>query len=362
MVYKQNHSPVKVFGFIIVATFFFYLVNTPRDYRKNLETRTYRRLLTSYDITANTFLPYEIIKNKRLYFGEQTMTAMRVIERRDIPHSVVLKNGRYLPAYPIMSSLIAVPVYFIPLSFGKIPNLDTIQRTLGVLILGRISASFYTALSVGIFYLILRRLSLLKKLKISFWFYLTIFFFAFCTNVYSISSRGLWQHVPALLFNSLILLVMLHLNDKDNLFKWLGVLCGLSFLSRPTNIFYVAAVAIFVLVKYRRVFIQFILGAVPFAIIYMLYNYLMFGSPFVNEYVARDDTHFTTPIWEGLIGYMVSPARSFLFITPPLVMSYYCLVFLYKKKGKDYADHVLQYLGTAFIATLIMYSMWWCWY
>ena len=357
----SNH--VVVFTVVVLVSFILYLLNAPLDFRKNLETGTYRRLLTSYDITSNTFLPYEIIRNHRFSFGKESVAAMRVAEAsKTLPHSLIFVNGRYVPSYPIVSGLIALPVYFVPLSLGKIPNLDTPQRILGVLMLGRVAASFYTAIAVGIFYLVLRKFATLKKMKTGGWVYVFLFFYAFATNVYSISSRGLWQHVPALLFNSLIILLLLYSAERKSLVKWTGLLCGLAFLARPTNIFFIVPVAIFVFLKYRSEFIKFVLMGMPMAVFYLVYNYVTFGSPLTNEYVARNDTSFSSPIWEGLLGYLVSPARSFLFITPPLVLSYYGMWKLFRAKSRDHIDTLLTLLSVAFLATVVMYSAWWCWY
>ncbi|HAI62756.1 MAG: hypothetical protein UU64_C0006G0014 [candidate division WWE3 bacterium GW2011_GWF2_41_45] len=360
--YGLVKSVPSLFLIIFFLALFFYLVNVPRDYQKNLETKTYRRLLTSYDITSNTFLPYEIIRNHKLSFGKETMAAMRAIEESKLPHSVIFAESKYVPSYPIVSGLMAVPVYFVPLVLGKIPNLDTVQRILGVLLLGRIAASFYTAISVGIFYLIIRKFSTTRKIKTGAWMYVFIFFFAFCTNVYSISSRGLWQHVSALLLNSLIILFLLYSNERKYLVKWLGLLCGLAFLARPTNVFFILPVALIVFLRFRSEFVKFVAMGAPIAIFYLSYNYLVFGSPITNEYIARNDTTFSTPVWVGLFGYMFSPARSFLFITPPLVLSYLGMWKLFKSRSRDYVDTILLYLSVAFLATLVMYSTWWCWY
>jgi hypothetical protein len=121
-------------------------------------------------------------------------------------------------------------------------------------------------------------------------------------------------------------------------------------------------VAIYVFVRYRKEFLKFAgLAGVMFLAL-LFYNYSIFGSPFINEYVAREDTSFSTPLLTGLVGNLFSPSRSFLFITPPLVLSFYGIFRLLFKKSKSEIEVLLSYLSVSFILTLLMLSMWWCWW
>ncbi|OGC46452.1 hypothetical protein A2V49_02880 [candidate division WWE3 bacterium RBG_19FT_COMBO_34_6] len=98
-----------------------YLVNLPIDYYKNLKTGTFRRLLTSYDVTSATFLPYEIITKGTLYFSKETVEGMIRVEDTSV-HSVILTGGKYFSSYPILSGLIAIPIYLIPILLKKSRN------------------------------------------------------------------------------------------------------------------------------------------------------------------------------------------------------------------------------------------------
>jgi hypothetical protein len=347
---------------IMLLSFIGYLANINYDYQKNLKTGTYRRLLTSYDVTSNTFLPYEIIINKRINFGEETLKAIKAVEGTLKPHSITKVGDKYYSSYPIVAGLLAVPIYYLPLVLHKVPTLLYREDFLKILLLGRISASFYTAVSVGLFFLILK--NLLNKLNLPFnkWSYLFVVFYAFGTNVYSIASRGLWQHTSSILINSLIILLLVYALDRPKIVGWVGFLCGLSFIARPTNIFFVLAIAVYVFFKYRRESIRFILSAGIMACILATYYFLIYGSPFTNEYIVKQDTSFSTPLLTGLFGNLFSPARSFLFITPPLVLSYYGIFYYLFKNKKQEVDEFLNYLSISFIFTLMVLSMWWCWY
>ena len=267
---------------IILLSLLGYLANIYYDYSRNFNTGTYRRLLTSYDITSNTFIPYEIIINHRIDFGKESLKAMGTIEGRKIAHSVIKIKDKYFASYPIMAGILAVPIYFIPLVLNKIPTLLYYEDFLKILTLGRIAASIYTAISIGLFFIILKNILRKLNLPTTKWTYLFIAFFAFGTNTYAIASRGLWQHTSSIFFNSLIILVFIYALDNPKYIKWIGLLCGLSFIARPTNIFLVLISAVYVFMYYRKEIVRFVaLGAVM-ATILLIYNYSVFGSPFSN--------------------------------------------------------------------------------
>ncbi|OGC46453.1 hypothetical protein A2V49_02885 [candidate division WWE3 bacterium RBG_19FT_COMBO_34_6] len=230
------------------------------------------------------------------------------------------------------------------------------------MVLGRVAASFYTAISVTIFYLILREIDELKKFRSDRWIYLFIFFYAFGTNIYSIASRSLWQHTSSLLLISVIIFFMLKSINNDKYVKWMGFFAGLLYLSRPLNIIFIFILSVYVFIKYKKYFLQYILYALPFIIFLIVYNTYAWGEPFTSEYVVKGNTQFSTPILEGLAGNLFSPARSFIFISPPLAISFYGMFLALKKKKKDKLDAISFILAITFIIIFFVYSKWWCWY
>lgn len=350
--------------FILISfiAFLFYISNLYFDYGNSVKTGTYRRMLTSYDVTSNTFLPYEIITKGKIYFSDSTVKAMRRVEGNNKPHSLTKIDDRYYSSYPILSGLMAVPLYYLPLVMNKIPTFLYQENLLNVLLLGRLSASLYTALSVGLFYLIIDKINKHRDIKESKFTYLYLLFYALGTNIYSISSRSLWQHTSSLLINTLLILLLIKAKDNPKIVKWLGLLCGLSFISRPTNILFILVITTFIFIKYKKEILLYFLTAGISVLCLALYYYFVYGSPITNEYIARGDTDFSTPLWDGLLGNMFSPSRSFLFITPPLALSFYGIYRLLIQKNKNYTDLLLSFLSISFIGTMLWLSTWWCWY
>ncbi|MBD3366319.1 hypothetical protein GF360_03205 [candidate division WWE3 bacterium] len=355
---KSNKNILGIFA----ITLLIYLINLPIDYSKSLQTKVPRRLLTSNDVTSATFLPYEVIKNKTLRFSKSTVDAMqRAQVYEPFVYSVINKNGKFLSAMPILAGIMAIPIYIIPILLNKIPALQYYKDLVNILTLGRIAASFYTAISVAIFFLILKEIDKIKNFKTNAWNYAFVAFFAFGTNVYSIASRALYQHTSSLLFVTLIIYFALKSLKDDNYVKYLGLFAGFLYLARPLNLVFVALLTVYVFFMHKKEFVKYLLYALPTALLLFAYNIYAWGNPLTTEYVEKSDTSFSTPLIVGLSGYLFSPARSFLFVTPPLVVGYFAMIRTFIKRNKEKLDILLITLSATFLIVLILYSKWHDW-
>ena len=229
--------------------------------------------------------------------------------------------------------------------------------------MGRIAASFYAALSVSVMYLILKEIYKNKGSNI--WIFAFTAFYALGTNTWSVASRGLWQHTISQLIISVAVLLLIKgvaAPAKPQLFGLIGFVLGLAVLTRPTNIVLAIVVTVYMLVERRKQFISFLLPVGICAALFFFYNRAIFGSPFIEGYGARGDFDWSTPLTESLLGFAISPARSFLFISPPLILAYYTIYKTFKdKKFKSGFNTIYRYLGTAFILSLLLFAKWYTW-
>lgn len=354
---KRNITLVLIFS----ASFFVYLINLPLDYSKSLETRVARRLLTSNDVIPATFLPYEIRYNGTLSFSKDTFKAMLASQQEVALYSIIKYNGRYLSAMPILSGILAVPIYIVPILLNKIPTLQYYENILKILALGRIAASFYTSISVVIFYLILKEVDKIKKFPTDKWTTIFLIFFAFGTNTYAVASRSLWQHTSSLLLVNLIIYFLLKSIQNEKYIKWLGLLSALLYIARPVNLIFVSLVTLYVFMYHKKHFVKYLLYALPFALLLFSYNIYAWGNPFTSEYIVKKEAIFSIPLWYGVLGYLFSPARSFLFVSPPLALSYYLMFMILKKKKKDRFEIILSFLTITYLLFLIPYSTFHVW-
>jgi hypothetical protein len=279
---------------------------------------------------------------------------------KERPYFLINTQKGFYSAYPIITGLMALPIHFIPLMLNKIPELTYHENILKVFLLGRISASFYASLSVLLFYFILKKVRGTDKNEA--WILLFSLFYAFGTNTWSVASRGMWQHTTSQFLISVALLLLLYAETKPKVIPWIGFVLGITVLTRPTNIILAAVISGFIAVKYKKHLGKYIAAVIPSIIFMFLYNYLTFGSPFVEGYGARNDFAWSTSLWESVPGYAVSPARSFLFISPSLVLGYYAIykAFASKKFGGKF-NLLYKYLGIGFLGSLVMFAKWYTW-
>lgn len=341
--------------FISLIVFCIYCINLPIDYTKDLNNGLYRRMAPSSDVIPNTFLPYLLIKHKSLNYDHifKTMEIFDDPEHKANPYFLVPTRKGHVNAYPIVTGLFAVPIYFVPLVLQKIPEVTYHENIIKVLFLGRISASFFASISVMLFYLITTLFSKETKKNLVFTFY-----YAFGTGTYSVSSRGLWMHTISQLLFSLILFVIL-IAEKTNKYYWLvGFLLGLAVINRPTSIVFALVICAYVFWQKRSHFIKFCVGAGSTVILLLTYNYLTFGNIFVEGYSARGAAN----VWEGNLlvsipGYFISPARGYLFISPILLLGFYGIYRKFKQK-----DKLFMFLGGGYLLSMLMMAKWYTWH
>jgi hypothetical protein len=348
---------------IFAVTFGVYLANMPSDYQKDLRTRGFRNLMPAADTIPNTFLPFTILEYGEIHFNNMLST-IRTFDGNKKPYYLIIIDETYYSVYPILTGLMAVPFYVVPVMLNKIPTFVFYENVLKVLMLGRIAASFYAAGSVVILYLMLRRLVDVSKNRFMHWL-MIIFtaFYAFGTNTYSVSSRGLWQHTTSQFIISLALLFLI-LAVKNKKYIWLvGLFLGLAVLTRPTNIILAVVFALYVFIYHRDQFVKFTLATLPSIVFMLLYNHFIFGSAFTEGYGARNDFDWSTPLSLSLSAYAISPARSFLFISPPLVFGFYAMykVFL-NKKFEPTNNTLFRFIAIAFIGSMLLLAKWYTWH
>lgn len=358
--------------FIVLAV---YLGNLPQQYYKNLDNGQYRRLLPTDDTIPNTVLPYLLIKYKTLKFDEVFNSGI-ISKGSEFTRPYYLfetQNGWY-SSYPILPAIFAIPFYYLPIATSKLPEITYHKNIIKLLALGRLVGSFYAALSVVIFYKILNLIDGRSEEKKSFLSSSLLFtlFYAFGTATYSISSRGIWLHTFVQLFVSVSLYLLILLTKKKSNTSWLiffqGLLLSLAVNTRVVLIIYAIAISLFVLFNYRKYCVTFILSTVPGMTFFFLYNYYTFGSFFSDGYTARgygisDLQHWSTPLYEGITGLLVSPARGLVFISPPLLLTFFAIYSIFKNKkfGKDF-NVLFRYLSIAFLLTFLLMSKWFTWH
>ncbi|MFA6392112.1 MAG: glycosyltransferase family 39 protein, partial [Patescibacteria group bacterium] len=182
---------------------------------------------------------------------------------------IPIRGDHFVSKFPVLSSILALPVYAIP----YLLNLQF--NTSLVLELAKTSAALITVLSAVFMYLIFRKYVSEK------WSLVLTLLYAFGTSSWTISAQDLWQHGTEQLFLAMTIYFALQkVKTKQNMFI-VGLCAGLTIAARYLGVILIVPVAIYFLHKHRKYFLYFVSGiTIPIALL-ALYNTYYFGLPWV---------------------------------------------------------------------------------
>jgi hypothetical protein len=295
------------------------------------------RYLGSGDTEPAELLPISLLTEGNLDFNEFFPGS------GDLPYAYRRVGGRIVSSYPIVAGLLNVPVYAVAKAFGV--DLSAERSRLSM-----ITASLAAAFSVLFLYFALLRVC--ESPGQAFFF---AFVYAFGTCVWSVASRGLWQHTPSLLFLCAALSLML---QED---RWkvalAGLMVGLAVTSRPTDILLAAAVAGYVLFRRRGAFPLFAALALLPAALVSVYSWSYLGDPLAFGQAYRSGG-FTRLILAGLAGLLVSPSRGLFVFSPVLLAGVAGGMQAWRSKDSKH----LRFLSAGAFLLLVLYACWGTWW
>jgi len=230
----------------------------------------------------------------------------------------------YLSAFPIMTSILALPVFYIPLKLGISVTWDNL------IILSHLSSAIILSLSVGFFYLLLRdRFYLINR---NIWILVSIY--AFGTINFALVSQAMWQYGTLQLF----LILGLYFSYSNNLFLS-GLFSGFSFITRPTSLLPIifnpiigdiknisivftkkGFTKINILSQIKR-FAPFVLGFLIPLSFFVWYNNVYYKDISNQGYAAQLFAGWLSHFPEGFLGIWISPSKGILIYSPVFIFS-----------------------------------------
>lgn len=269
-------------------------------------------------------------------------------------------NGRKYSYYPIGTPLLAAPLVglldFFPVADGmrlsqylaSHPPDDVIFQ------IEKIIASFLAALNCVIIFALARpRLGNAKALLVA-------GIFAFATPVWSVSSRGLWQHGPSMLCLS----VALYLLSGAQRNPWRVALAGLplafSFLIRPTNAVSILVLTAYVCFAYRRYAVYFMFCLAIVFVPFIVRNYGIYGAALPTYYTANK-LGLSPELLTALAGNLISPSRGLLVFSPIFILSGLG-VYRTLRASSDWLRNLSLYIFAAVILHWLAISAFSIWY
>ena len=311
------------------------------------------RISINHDTIPASLVPVVLIKNGNLvmdefqhYFSESNLIANQYFFQET--------RWGFLPAYPVATGVLLAPLYFFP-----VYAYDRADRTPAdwfqfATVAQRISASFLSALSVSLFCLLALQLGASRKLA-------TVLSGAYAlgTEAWSISSQGLWQHGPGVLFLLLAGYLALSQIREPTRLKgmFFGFSCGFALAIRPTNLLFAGPAMIWMISKQRR-FILF--SALPLGMIaggLAAYNQIALGNLSGAEIYQ---TRFSDQFWNSVRGIMLSPARGLFIYFPPALFGILGYYRAFRDKDPRLSFfHLLALFSLAQILLISKWTIWW---
>lgn len=258
------------------------------------------------------YLPFAIWQHHTVYLDP--VAQLTAHGRGDLAFWMVpLPDGHVISLYPVVVPLVVAPLYLpaivdLHLRGWSEARVDYLAR-----VMEKLSASFVTALSVALLYLLLRR-----RASRSVALLLTIAY-AFGTTTWTISSQALWQHgVAELLVIATLLLVTSECTSVRAV--GVGLLCGLIAANRPPDVILAAALGVYALWwAGRRRAVWLIASAALPAVLLLIYNLGVAGNVMGGYGVMGRARFFEHDLLAGIAGLLVSPARG-LFVFSPFLL------------------------------------------
>ncbi len=210
--------------------------------------------------------------------------------------------------YPVVTPLLVAPLYvpavlWLDAHGWEQPQIDRVAE-----LMEKLSASLLASLACVLMFLALRRDG-------TGWSLLLALVFAFGTNTWVISSQALWQHGTGELLVALALLLVVAPSSPVRT-ALLGAVCVLMAANRPPDALIAGAMGLFIVWSRRRNALWLLAGAaVPLAAL-LYYNLSFIGNLAGGYALVKPPKDFFQPIWSGVPGLLVSPARGLLVFSP----------------------------------------------
>jgi len=329
--------------------------------------------IQSEDTVSTIFTTITMIEDKTLYLDKyHSMLLQRYpnpddksYEKGLVPFYLKKVNGHYLTAFPIITSIISIPVFYLPVKLGMPIIWDNL------IILSHISSALIMSLSVWFFYLLLKNRFKLKESSLN---TLTLLY-AFGNINFAMFSQSLWQYGSLQLF----LILGIYFSYSTNLF-WSGFFSGISFFTRPTSLLPIMfnpfinikeslskKDGLFSLKQFKRM-LMFVFGMIPPMLFFFWYDKAFYTDISNQGYAAQMFKSWLSPFPEGFLGIWISPSKGILVYSPVFIFSLVGLWMSVKKwasgiKRDFFSEHsVFVMFGIIVLLHIFVMGFWKHWF
>lgn len=253
--------------------------------------------------------------------GDIGLNEYRSLIKRLGTYGLRKKNREYVNFFPVGPALVAAPfvaaIQRYPLTASRLLN-RPLDGTGENLLRHRRVVEHLIASIIGAFTVALCFLTLTPLVSSGVAVLLTGAV-AWGSSLWSVATRGLWQHGPAMLclFGALAVIVRLGRVEPQRRWGWgivLGVALASAYLMRPTTSIAIVALGGFVLIRHRHFVPSTIIGGLLVAVPFVAQNIARYDH-ILPPYYRGAELAFTAVASEAFMANLLSPSRGLLVLS-----------------------------------------------
>lgn len=348
---KTNHQFIKLFLLFILLI--------------SIQWAGKSYLLEGGDTLTFRFLPYSILNEFNFDLDEfheyflEVYPFINYINKsgESIPYYLIKVNEHYFSTFGIGPAIVSLPfVFFSKIFFNISPEAQV------NILLSKFIASSLIALSAIFIFLSVKVLYSERKA------FLITFIYAFCSGMWSITSQQLGQQTASEFFLAMTIYFLVKGLRNSKFVPFAGFSMASAILMRPTNMLTMLIISIYVIHQHRHKFMQYLLWATPLILFIFGYNFFNHGSMFLFSqtiynpmgamYKVGSTNMWSTPLFTGFLGTLVSPSRGLLIYSPVFIFSFLGMILVWMQKQRI----ILKYFSAVVVGLIIIASKWYDWW
>lgn len=321
------------------------------------------RLGPSGDTLPARFLPFSLVCDHTLYLDDWVRPYLRGAYE-DGGHFLTAARGHWMSSYPIITPVLVSPLYIAPAwwlrsqpAAAREEAARLIARTME-----KLSASLLAALSAGVLYLALLRITTSGAAL------LVTLVYALAANTWSTSSQALWLHALTQLSFAFLIWALLRCSasgrrDAGGTSAFCaGLALAVAAANKPTNLLVALFVIAYVLQRHGNRLAAFFVPLLTVGALVLAYNLYFFGGILGAWSAAKLASGawggFGNPSPLALPGLLISPNRGLLAYSPWTVFAIWGAVRLWRENRWDWVRYLIP--GVAALVLLpACYDRWW---
>jgi hypothetical protein len=262
------------------------------------------RVINQVDSTPASLLSVALLFDRSLTFDG-------IIERLggEIPAQIVKTRRGFVSYYPIMTGLMALPIYAPVIGMMELVASPSPQQLVHFVVgFQKVPAAVIAALAALAFCRLCEAVEFPSRLSMC----LTLWF-AFGSELFSVGAMALWQHGPGTLAVVAAVDVQVRLRNRPTTAQALvlSALCGLAIAIRPTNVLIVGPFGLLGLMQHPRLWLPLFVPVAGTVALLMIYNLYFFGTA-LGGYTMEEGGFAIGNLAPGLLGNLFSPSQGLL--------------------------------------------------